>query len=80
MTAVAVVDMFLISKMPLWYRTPKAQTAMLGMVFFFVFTGWTTIQFFSQSTYGADLAADCVSVVYFTFTVTCLVSPGFVNK
>ncbi|KAL9183456.1 hypothetical protein ACHAXT_004312 [Thalassiosira profunda] len=63
-----------------WYHTPQAQAAALGVVFFFVFAAYTTIQFYSASTYGADLAADSVSAIYLAFTVTCLFSPAIINK
>lgn len=45
-----------------------------------VFAAYTTIQFYSASTYGSSLAADCVSAVYLTFTATCLISPSIINK
>ena len=76
----AYVDARLLSRSPSWYRTPRAQSAALGVVFFWVFAAYTTIQFYSASTYGAELAADAVSAVYAAFTMTCLVSPGVVNK
>lgn len=64
---------------PAW-RTPKVQTVTLGIVFFWVFAAYTTIQFYSASTYGTSLAADSVSAVYLTFTLTCLISPAIINK
>jgi len=76
----ACVDARLLSRSPSWYRTPRAQSAALGVVFFWVFAAYTTIQFYSASTYGAGLAADAVSAVYAAFTMTCLFSPGVVNK
>ena len=76
----AYVDARLLSRSPSWYRTPRAQSAALGVGFFWVFAAYTTIQFYSASTYGAELAADAVSAVYAAFTMTCLFSPGVVNK
>ena len=67
-------------KGPLWFRTPLAQTVTLGLVFFFVFSSYTTIQFYARTTYGPKLSADCVSCVYFTFTGACLVAPAATNK
>jgi len=75
-----IIDNFLLSHAPPWYRTTKSQTITLGIVFFWVFAAYTTIQFYSASTYGSELAADCVSAVYLTFTLTCLISPGIINK
>ena len=76
----AAIDKYLVKHAPLWYRTPKVQTAALGLVFFWVFAAYTTVQFYSASIYGSELAADFVSAVYLTFTVTCLFAPGLVNK
>mmetsp|Transcript_37984 Transcript_37984/g.80029 ORF Transcript_37984/g.80029 Transcript_37984/m.80029 type:complete len:520 (-) Transcript_37984:396-1955(-) len=76
----AIIGNVLISHAPSWYRTPKMQTACLGIVFFWVFAAYTTIQFYSASIYGSELAADSVSAVYLTFTLTCLISPGIINK
>jgi hypothetical protein len=52
----------------------------LGMVFFFVFTSYTTIQFYARSTYGAELAANSVSAIYASFTLACLVAPTVTNQ
>jgi hypothetical protein len=76
----AAIDIAIVKHAPSWYRTPVIQTVTLGLVFFWVFAAYTTVQFYSASTYGSDLAADCVSAVYLTFTVTCLVAPGIINK
>lgn len=76
----AAIDKYLVKHAPPWYRTPVVQSAFLGLVFFWVFAAYTTVQFYSASTYGSDLAADCVSAVYLTFTVTCLFAPGIINK
>jgi len=76
----AAIDKYLAKNTPLWYRTPVVQTSALGLVFFWVFAAYTTVQFYSSSIYGSELAADCVSAVYLTFTVTCLVAPGIINK
>jgi len=74
------IDAFIATHSPSWYRTPVVQTAALGVVFFFVFAAYTTIQFYAASIYGSNLASDSVSAVYFTFTLTCLVAPGIINK
>jgi MFS family permease len=65
---------------PAWYRTPLAQTVTLGVVFFFVFASYTTIQFYARTTYGEKLAANSVSAVYASFTVACLFAPSVANK
>ncbi|KAL7536497.1 hypothetical protein ACHAXR_007202, partial [Thalassiosira sp. AJA248-18] len=75
----AIIDKLLLTHTPTWYRSPTVQTVTLGIVFFWVFAAYTTIQFYSSSTYGASLAADSVSAVYLTFTLTCLVSPVIIN-
>ena len=79
-TMFTLIDNFLALHAPPWYRTPTIQTATLGVVFFWVFAAFTTLQFYAASTYGPDLAADSVSAVYFCFTVTCLVAPAVTNK
>ena len=76
----AFIDNLLLVHAPSWYKTPKVQTITLGIVFFWTFSAYTTIQFYSASTYGPSLAADSVSAVYITFTLTCLISPGIINK
>jgi len=76
----AIIDNFLLTHTPPWYRTPNIQTVTLGLVFFWVFAAYTTIQFYSASIYGSSLAADSVSAVYLTFTLTCLISPAIINK
>lgn len=68
------------SAYPDWYRTPLVQTIALGVVFFFVFASYTTIQFYARTTYGEELAADCVGAVYASFTVSCLVAPSITNR
>jgi MFS family permease len=65
---------------PDWYRRPLSQTICLGLVFFCVFTAYTTIQFYAASTYGQVLAANSVSALYFTFTIGCLIAPAIANK
>jgi hypothetical protein len=75
-----IIDNFLREYAPTWYRTPQVQTAVLGLIFFWVFAAYTTIQFYAASTYGSELAADSVSALYLTFTLTCLFSPGIINK
>ena len=65
---------------PRWFRTPLAQTVTLGLVFFFVFSSYTTIQFYARTTYGPELAANSVSAVYATFTTACLLAPSITNK
>lgn len=65
---------------PLWFRTPVAQTIALGLVFFFVFASYTTIQFYASTTYGPRLAANSVTAVYASFTTACLLAPSMTNK
>jgi MFS family permease len=74
------IDSFIRENAPPWYRTPLVQTAVLGFIFFWVFAAYTTVQFYAASIYGSDLAADGVSAIYLTFTLTCLISPGIINK
>ena len=52
----------------------------LIIVFFWVFPAYSAIQFYLASTFGSSLAADSVSTVYLTFTLTCLISPGTMNN
>ena len=59
------IDNFLVTHSPSWYRTPTVQTITLGVIFFWVFAAYTTIQFYAASLYGPDLAANSVSAVYF---------------
>ena len=63
-----------------WYRSPLAQTVLLGLIFLLLFAAYTTIQFYAASTYGSTLAANSVSALYATFTCACFVAPSFVNK
>lgn len=65
---------------PDWYRRPLSQTICLGLVFFCVFSAYTTIQFYAASTYGQVLAANSISALYLTFTIVCLVAPAITNK
>ncbi len=74
------IDNFIRERAPPWYRTPLVQTAVLGLIFFWVFAAYTTIQFYAASIYGPDLAANGVSAIYLTFTLTCLISPSIINK
>ena len=80
MLAAITINKYLAAYAPSWYRTPVAQTSALGLVFFWVFSAYTTIQFYAKSTYGSELAADCVSALYMTFTLACLVMPTIINK
>ena len=66
-------------EIPLWYRTPQAQTITLGLVFLLLFASYTTIQFYAASTYGPTLAANSVSALYATFTCSCFVAPAITN-
>ena len=74
------LDNWLISHTPTFYRTPLAQTVALGVVFFFVFASYTTIQFYARTTYGEQLAANSVSAVYASFTVACFFAPSITNR
>jgi MFS family permease len=67
-------------RFPRWYRTPRTQTLVLGLVFFQVFTAYTTIQFYASSNYGPELASRIVSTLYVTFTIGCLVAPTWTNQ
>lgn len=71
---------YFVAKPPKWFCTSLAQTLTLGLVFFFVFSSYTTIQFYARTTYGPDLAANSVTAVYATFTAGCLVAPSMTNK
>jgi MFS family permease len=75
------LDRWVLRNSPLWYRTPTSQTVALGLVFFFVFTSYTTIQFYARTTYGERLAANSVAAVYVAFTIGCgTIAPSFTNK
>lgn len=74
------LDDFLVARSPPRLLTPTAQTAALGLVFFWIYSAYASIQFYSASVYGPSLAADCVSAVYAAIAAGSLVSPGVVNK
>lgn len=63
-----------------WFRTPQAQTVGLGLVFLLLFAAYTTIQFYAASTYGSTVAANSVSALYATFTISCFVAPAVANR
>ena len=75
-----IIDNVIITHSPPWYRTASSQTVALGIVFFWVFSAYTTIQFYARSTYGSSLASSSISAVYLTFTLTSLISSCIINK
>jgi MFS family permease len=54
--------------------TPRCQAAALGLIFFFVFSAYDTIQVFAKRLYRGDTGADSTLCVYVLFTVGCLFS------
>ena len=75
-----MIERFIATYSPEWYRKPTSQTVALGLVFCFVFTAYTTMQFYASTTYGQELASSTLSTIYFSFTMSCLASPTIVNK
>ncbi|CAB9516004.1 Ion channel regulatory protein UNC-93 [Seminavis robusta] len=69
-----------LESIPSWYKTPRAQTIALGVVFLLLFAAYKTIQFYAASTYGPTIAANSISALYATFTLGCFVSPSVTNK
>ena len=61
-------------------RTPTGQAVLLGILFFFVFSAYITIQGFASKLYGEELASNMETTLYAVFTVACFVSPPIVNK
>lgn len=74
------LEHWLLLHTPAWYRTPLMQTVALGLVFFFVFASYSTIQFYARTTYGEQLAANSVAAVYLTFTLACGMAPSVTNR
>ena len=74
------LDRWLLHHTPPWARTPYMQTVGTGLVFFFVFASYTTIQFYSRTTYGERLAANSVASVYASFTGACMIAPSVTNR
>ncbi len=52
--------------------TPRGQAACLGIIFFFVFAAYDTIQVYAKRLYPGDTGANSVIAVYTCFTVGCL--------
>ena len=61
-------------------RTPMAQTFVLGMIFFFTFTAYLTIQAFASDMYGQTLGSNTAFSIYALFTIACFISPSITNK
>tara|TARA_B110000305_G_C19418187_1_gene629241 strand:- start:51 stop:1094 length:1044 start_codon:yes stop_codon:yes gene_type:complete len=62
------------------FRSPMGQTIVLGLIFFFTFTAYLTIQALSADLYGEKLGSYVPFSIYGFFTVFCFVSPAITNK
>ena len=60
-------------------QTPLGQTVLMGLIFFFVFSAYITIQGFAAKLYGAELASNMEMTLYATFGVACFASPTVTN-
>ena len=52
----------------------------MGLVFFFTFTAYLTIQAFATDMYGETLASNMATALYLSFTLSCFGSPAVVNQ
>lgn len=60
--------------------TPLSQVVLMGLVFFFVFSAFLTIQAFASDTYGEDLGSKMATALYLSFSFFSFVSPSVTNK
>ena len=60
--------------------TPTSQTFLMGLVFFFTFTAYLTIQAFAADMYGDTLGSNMATSLYLAFAIACFGAPSFVNK
>ncbi|EOD30682.1 hypothetical protein EMIHUDRAFT_232475 [Emiliania huxleyi CCMP1516] len=60
-------------------RSASCQISILGVIFLFIFTAYSTIQGFASQLYGEALASEMESTLYATFTLACFVAPAVTN-
>jgi len=61
-------------------RSACGQISVLGVIFLFIFTAYSTIQGFASQLYGEALASEMESTLYATFTLACFVAPAVTNR
>jgi MFS family permease len=59
---------------------PLGQAALLGVIFLFVFTAYSTLQGFASQLYGPVLASNVLLTLYAMFTLSCFASPAVCVK
>ena len=62
------------------FGSPRGQAALLGLVFLFVFTAYSTLQGFASQLFGPVLASNILLTLYAVFTLACFASPAVCNK
>ena len=61
-------------------QNARAQSALVGLIFLFVFIAYLTIQGYASQLYGADLASQMETTLYAIFTLACFVAPPVTNR
>ena len=61
-------------------QNARAQSALVGLIFLFVFIAYLTIQGYASQLYGADLASQMETTLYAVFTLACFVAPPVTNR
>lgn len=51
----------------------------MGVIFFFVFLAYSTVQAFATKLYGPDLGSDMETILYFSSTIACFFGPPVTN-
>lgn len=62
------------------FDTAEGQAVAMGLVFFFIFMAYYTIQGFSGKLYGSTLGSNIELTIYAVFAIFCNVAPAVVNK
>eukprot|EP01135_Chromosphaera_perkinsii_P008621 Nk52_evm63s1401 gene=Nk52_evmTU63s1401 len=62
------------------HNSPRFNVVLMGLVFLFVFTAYSTIQVYASKLYSPDLSSNMLSTLYGVFTIMSFVAPGIVNK
>lgn len=62
------------------WSSPEGQAILLGIVFYFIFMAFYTIQGFSAKLYGTKLGSNVEFTIYLVFAIFCNISPAIVNK
>jgi len=61
-------------------QSPTVQVGLVGLIFFFVFVAYSTVQAFATKLYGPELGANMETILYSTFTVACFFGPIVTNR